>query len=223
MNHISYIILLLAIFSACQEDSESVDLDSSVSICEESVEGDYIVVNATDLETGEMFCNLYTNKRFFNHCFQFQRSGSFSDGRDTTTNDYFSKLMFNSFNTEWVDLEFFHGEDCDPNGFQTVISLAIAKIPLGDDTFFLGMSDLGGLNLGLLSAYSAITVEQDASIDNLEFLQFGKQVGDVIEGRVFSESVRPANFDTTGRPEFLTEDDGTRYAVEIKFSLTIEE
>ncbi len=216
MKHLFFAVLAFAIFSSCQDDEELI-------VCEEDIQGDYFSAIATNVETGETFKEVYPTIRNYNRCFQFSRDGTFPDGRDTMTNDYFSKVFAIASSEEWVDLEFFHGPECDQDGFNTIVTFALAKIPLGDQTFAFGMSNFEPLNLGLLSAFSALTVEGDASITELQFANFGQNIGDLIEGRLFSDRVRAADIEPSGRPAFLNPDDGTRYEVEINFRFTVEE
>lgn len=224
MKHITCFAMVLTLMVSCQKDDQiaetnidEIESTTTLNLCEEDIQQDQICVTATNIQNGNTFTKLFLLNDDFKPCFQF-----FQNSRDTITKDFYSLVRHNS-DEEYIHIEFFHGEECDLDGSQTIITLAFARISIENNQLGLGMSHMEFVDSAKLKPYGAVSVEQKARITDLKFLSFSNTVGDFIEGSFISENVRPSNFSfDTGRPFFSSEDDGTRYTVEIKFKLSIE-
>ena len=200
--------------------SFSENIMTTLSLCEEQVEGDFIFVRATNFDNLEDYTHLYLINRF-QPCGEITTIESVPDGPDKITYDYISSIQtlydenIDIIETGSIYIGFNHGESCETTGASDIIlDIANPTMPLGD-----GLYDLVLINPDLL-VNDSNGANDDSNVE-LNLISYGQEIGDVIEGTIKGDRIIAKKYTREDDP-IIGEQDGVSYSVEINFRYIIK-
>lgn len=212
MKHIIYLVFMLSFFAGCQSEFNN---QEARSFCEEGEMDNFISVKVTNNETGEEFTQQYLDNIFVT-CVSGEEYRTFQDSIMKSRIYYSSGLVYDRSNRTITDIQisFDHQDSCDAAFSNMNAEYVSLKINLGEDVFYMSIlnPEIGfGLGSGNTGAITAS-----------ELISYGQEVGDVISGSIFAESVGTRKVDNLGNVLNSVDDGVIRYAVELCYRHVVQ-